>query len=209
MPESWTAKFRQSLTTGRERTFFLIVASGWLPMHIRLRLLPVIALAIAWLSLAPPVAADCEPAGPVAEALRAAPVAFVGTVVAVEGPAARFAVAEIWAGEVGAQVEVRGLSERSIGRSVEGPQGSTEDDRHWTNGATYLVVPWVEGSMLRDSICTATTEWSDDLAVLRPADATIVASQAPASAGPPVWILAIAVATVALAAGSALAFRRH
>jgi hypothetical protein len=172
-----------------------------------IRRLLIAALAISWLGLAPPAAADCEPAGPVADALRTAPVAFVGTVVAVDGPAARFAVAEVWAGEVGAEVEVRGLSERSIGRSVDGPQGFTEDDRHWTAGATYLVVPWVEGSVLRDSICTATTEWSDDLTALQPADARIL--EGLGTVGRPTWLLLIVIASAVLAAGSVLAFRRR
>jgi hypothetical protein len=173
-----------------------------------IRRLLIVTIAISWLCLAPPAAADCEPAGPVEEALRTAPVAFVGTVVAMEGPAARFAVAEIWAGEVGPEVEVRGLSNDGGVDSGFGA-GFTEDDRRWTDGATYLVVPWVDGSVLRDSICTATTEWSDELTALRPANATILESQATGSAEPPVWIPAVAVAALVLAAGSVLAFRRR
>ena len=173
-----------------------------------IRRLIIVTIAISWLGLAPPAAADCEPAGPVAEALRTAPVAFVGTVVATEGLAARFAVAEVWAGEVGPEVEVRGLSDDGGVDSGFGA-GFTEDDRHWTDGATYLVVPWVEGSVLRDSICTATTEWSDELAGLRPTDARMLDDQAHVSAGPPPWLLALALAGILLATGSVLAFRRR
>jgi len=171
-----------------------------------IRRLLIVTVAITWLGLAPPAAADCEPAGPVADALRTASVAFVGTVVAVEGPAARFAVAEVWAGEVGAEVEVRGVSD-DVGVDSGFGAGFTEDDRHWTDGATYLVVPWVDGAVLRDSICTATTEWSDDLAALRPADARILEGQG--TVEQPTWLLLIVIASAVLAAGSVLAFRRR
>jgi hypothetical protein len=86
-------------------------------------------------------------------------------------------------------------------------RGSPRTDRHWTDGATYLVVPWVDGAVLRDSICTATTEWSDDLAALRPADARILEGQG--TAGQPTWLLLIVIASAVLASGSVLAFRRR
>ena len=128
------------------------------------RLLPIpLALAVALAFGAGTVSADCELAGPLDDVLPAAPIAFVGTVVEVAAPVAFFEVREVWAGEVGHTVEVHGLT--------SGVQFS-EDDRQWEAGATYLVLPYSDGGVLRDSICTATTEWTDDLAALRPADAT-------------------------------------
>ncbi|HYI65543.1 MAG TPA: hypothetical protein VEW95_01310 [Candidatus Limnocylindrales bacterium] len=84
-------------------------------------------------------------------------------------------------------------------------EGPSEDDRTWAVGTTYLVVPHVDGPVLRDHICTATTPWTDDLAILRPADARMVT----APARPPVGVVLIAVMSIALATVSLLAFRRR
>lgn len=157
-----------------------------------------LALTLAWLAIAGPVAADCEMAPPLPDALDEAPVAFVGSVAALRGPAATFAVSEVWAGELGPVVEVRGLSERSVGRSTVGEQSFVEDDRRWELGETYLVVPIVDGSVLRDSICTATTEWTEDLAAHRPSDA-VFPSTTPSSPMPALIVASLIAAVAATA----------
>ena len=133
--------------------------------------------------------------------LPEAQIAFVGTVVAVEGPAATFAVREVWAGAVADRIQVRGLSDR-IGEADTGfGAGFTEDDRHWTEGATYLVIPWVDGGVLRDSVCTATAEWRAEFEDLRPSDARVVAATEEAPALVPTPILIAGIGVLLLAAG--------
>ena len=173
------------------------------------RTLISIVLMLAWLATAAVVAADCEPAGPLDQVLPAAQVAFVGTVVATQGPVASFAVREVWAGEIGASVEVRGLSDDVAGPDAGFGAGFTEDDRQWTEGATYLVVPFIDGDVLRDHICTATTEWSPELDDLRPADARTLAPAEGAPAGVPMPVLLIGAMLVVVAGASVLAFRRR
>ncbi|MCC6617579.1 MAG: hypothetical protein IT341_00910 [Chloroflexi bacterium] len=162
---------------------------------------PLIAAAVlAMLAMAPPRAsADCQPADPIDQALRTAPVAFVGTVTASDGPIATIEVREVWAGDVGRTVEVRGSS--------DGP-GFAEDDRTWTDGTTYLVLPWVDGDVLRDSWCTATTEWRPELAGLRPPGATVYGPAAPDD-GPPTALLLLAAAAVIVLLIGAVAFARR
>lgn len=172
----------------------------------RPRFVPL-ALTLAWLAIAGPVAADCEMAPPLPDALDEAPVAFVGSVAALRGPAATFTISEVWAGELGPVVEVRGLSERSVGRSTEGEQSFVEDDRTWVLGETYLVVPIVDGSVLRDSICTATTEWTDELAAHRPSEAVVVTT-IPSSPMPTLVVVVAAIALALIVLGDA-AFRRR
>jgi hypothetical protein len=133
-------------------------------MPIRLVLAFASALLLASGGLLAPgrVAADCQPVGSLAEALAGAPVAFVGTVVAADpsGPRAIFQVEEVWAGDLPATVEVRGISDGA---------GLGEDDRTWQVGSRYLVIPYLaDGGVLRDSICSGTAAWRDDLAKLRP-----------------------------------------
>ena len=96
------------------------------------RFAPVLAL-LALPALASQAAADCEPAGPLDEEIPVASVAFVGTVTATRGAVAQFAVSEVWAGEVGPAVEIRGISDNV-------PGGIGEDDRTWVVGDAYLVV---------------------------------------------------------------------
>ena len=173
-----------------------------------IRRFPMAAATLALVLLAPSRAvADCQPAGPIEQALAAAPVAFVGTVTAVDGPSARFAVAEVWAGSVGADVEVRGLGDG--GPDTGFGAGFSEDDRHWVDGATYLVVPMIDGAILRDHLCTATTEWGPDLEQLRPADARILAGEPEPAQAPPVAILAMMAAVAVIGVGALLAFRRR
>lgn len=173
-----------------------------------IRTLVFSALLLAWLAFAAPAHADCERPGPIDAMLPEAPVAFVGTVVALEGPVATFAVEEVWAGEVGDSVEVRGLFDELGGPNAGMGAGVSEDDRHWTLGTRYLVLPWVADGVLRDHICTATTEWTSELGSLRPADARVLAAEeAPATVPTPILIAGIGVLLVA--AASVLAFRRR
>ncbi|MDQ2674070.1 MAG: hypothetical protein M3Y40_05395 [Chloroflexota bacterium] len=161
----------------------------------------VLALGVALALAARPVAADCQPAGPIQEELPRAQVAFVGTAVDVVGSMATFEVHEIWAGMVPNPVEVHGLTS-----GVE----FSEDDRRWDVGTRYLVVPIVDGDVLRDSLCTATMDWHSDLLALRPRTAEILGAgpeEAP-MAVPPALLLAGGVIVV-LAGASWLAFRRR
>jgi hypothetical protein len=170
-----------------------------MPARRRRLVIPALALALVGLGAAP-VAADCQMAGPLEDELQAAEVAFVGTTTEVIGSMALFEVHEVWAGSVGDTVEVHGLTS-----GVE----FSEDDRRWEAGTTYLVLPYAEGGVLRDSICTATTVWRDDLAALRPAAAVIHASQEPGSASLPIAIPIVAVVLAVVALVSVVAFRRR
>ena len=167
------------------------------------------ALMLAWLALAVPAMADCDLPGPIDQVLPEAQVAFVGTVMTVDGPAATFAVREVWAGAVADTIEVRGLADQVGGPDAGFGAGFSEDDRHWTDGATYLVIPVVDGGVLRDSICTATTEWQPELEDLRPATARIVAATEEPAATVPAPILIVGVVVLLLTLASVLAFRRR
>ena len=172
------------------------------------RLIPVV-FALAGLATASPASADCDPAGPVERVLPKADVAFVGSVTATDGSVARFAVAEVWAGDLPDVVEIRGLNDGLAGRGgAAGPAPIVEDDRLWTVGQTYLVLPVVEGAVLRDQACTATTEWSAELAGLRPADARIVAAEEAGGVSVPPAVLAAGGVLLLVIIVSVLAFRR-
>lgn len=153
------------------------------------------AMAFAW-----PVAADCELAGPIEEALPAAPIAFVGTVTRAAGPIATFAVTEVWAGDVGATVEIRGLSDDG---------GVGEDDRLWTPGERYLVLPIIDRGALRDHGCTATTEWRPELDRLRPDDARITSTAATGGVDVPTAVLVVVAVVLVTGGASVLVFRRR
>jgi hypothetical protein len=159
---------------------------------MQIRHLVATAAVVAWLALPRPALADCQPAGPLAQELARAPIVFVGTAVdtGVDGaPPATFLVEEVWVGQLPAEsVRVRGLS-------VDETFG--EDDRGWRRGARYLVVPIVDGNVLRDSICSATTEWRPELAAFRPSG---LPSSDTGIAVPLLPILAVAAFVVALLA---------
>jgi hypothetical protein len=182
-------------------------------MPLRHRASLVLALATVAVAVVPPgtAFADCQPAGPLEQELPTAAVAFVGRVVATDGPVARFAVSEVWAGPVGAEVEVRGLSDEPArpGEGIGRPAVVVgEDDRTWEAGATYLVLPFVDGHVLRDHLCTATTRWIPELADLRPSDARIVAaSESSGGVSTPPSILALGAAVAAIGLVAVAAFR--
>ena len=170
-------------------------------MTIRERLIAPI-LAMAWAAAAGPVAADCDPAGSPEEVLPTAEVAFVGRVVEVQDGVARFAVSEVWAGAVGESVEVRGVTDLA-GNAVG------EDDRQWVKAEMYLVIPFVDGPVLRDHICTATTAWTDELAGLRPADAREIVPEAPEEGVVSIGFVIFVVTLVGVVGLSLIAFRRR
>lgn len=175
---------------------------------MRTRFATVTAFLVAMLATATPVTADCDLVGTPAEVLPTAEVAFVGTVVQVDGSLARFDVLEDWTDTVDDSVEVVGLRAHRGGD----PNMMTEDDREWHFGATYLVIPSVTGNVLQDHICTATTEWREDLGALRPPGVeAAVGGAAPTEApsSPPLPVLLIGVAAVVVAGVSVLAFRRR
>ncbi len=163
---------------------------------MKIRLPQSVLLAMAWLALAVPVAADCDMARSVDDALADGSLVFVGEATDVQGPRATFAVREVWSGEVGPTVTIHGFSDE--GQPVE-------DDREWTEGATYLVVPFVDRDALRDNICTPSQIWDAQLAELRPADARIVAAEE--SDQSPLAFAGLVL--LALAGISLLAFRRQ
>jgi hypothetical protein len=158
---------------------------------MQIRHLVATAAIVTCLALPAPALADCQPAGPLAQELAQAPIAFVGTVMET-GPAARagnarIQVEDVWVGNLRETVTVYGLSGEQVG----------EDDRTWQIGARYLVLPIVDGNVLRDSICSATTEWRPELAALRP---TGVSSPATEIAVPLLPTLGVAAFVVVLLA---------
>jgi hypothetical protein len=175
-----------------------------------LRRLIAFVLALMWASVAAPVAADCEPAGPIEEELLAAPVAFVGTVTEVVGGSARFNVLEVWAGDVGEEAHVVGGGWFAARGGQQARRQIVEDDRSWELGETYLVLPVPHQGLLADNACTATTVWESDLEAFRPADVVGnepgQADEASAVPYAPVAVSAVAVVLLGL---SALALRRR
>jgi hypothetical protein len=177
--------------------------SGWEPIQytepMRARSSLAVTASLLAVMAASPVAADCDLAS-FEEELATAPVAFVGAVTALDGPVATFKVLEVWAGDVPPVVEVRGLSDN--------PDGAFgEDDRQWQAANAYLVFPIVDGDVLRDSICTATNEWTPELEQFRPPDARLLAAEDPEPF--PIGLALVAGVIVAVAAISVVAFRRE
>ena len=167
---------------------------------MRYQILLAVGIALANLAFPAAVRADCQPASSVAEALAATEIAFVGTVfAAVEGePGAAFIVDEVWVGDLPETIGVRGM----------GDAGFMEDDRHWAIGVRYLVIPYVDGGVLRDHICTATTEWREELADLRPEDARAPGeSPSPPGEGIPIEVLGVLAALGVLGIVGLIAFR--
>lgn len=140
--------------------------------------LPILA---ASLLLAAPgaVLADCAEPAPLEKAVGTADIVFVGTVTVATNNRrwAQVAVEEVWRGpDQPATVVVRG-----------GPEGNmmTSVDRSFEIGRTYLFVPYIdpETGALTDNSCTSTTEFTNDTARLRPADARKPLGAAPVDAG--------------------------
>lgn len=133
-----------------------------------MRALPTgLALAIAaLLSSSGPVAASCAPIESVEEAIRASDVAFVGTVVRLsnDGRWATVRVEEVWHGpDLTAIVEVRGGAAGNVASSVDRTFAMTR----------YLFAASIADGTLQDNACTATAEWSGELARFRPDSARL------------------------------------
>ncbi|HET6745651.1 MAG TPA: hypothetical protein VFH90_07345 [Candidatus Limnocylindria bacterium] len=139
-----------------------------------------------------------------AQSLAAGELAFVGTVGSVSNSDrwATFQVREVWhATDLPRFVEVRGSAGGDdffgIFTSV------SSNDRFFAEGVTYLVFPHEEGDALYDNDCSATEEWSDRLADLRPASAHPPSPSLAESAGGVLWTVAAGV-LASLALGPAL-----
>jgi hypothetical protein len=119
-------------------------------------------LMFAALAAPTPADASCAIWGTETEMLADADVVFVGTVAAVrnESRSATVKVEEVWQGpDLPTTVEVDGGQEPGVWSSV---------DRQYTAGSRYLFAVAIHEGMLRDSACTMTSEWADDLLRFRP-----------------------------------------
>ncbi|MDQ3913954.1 MAG: hypothetical protein M3323_01295 [Actinomycetota bacterium] len=160
--------------------------------------------AIMSASFAPAARASCAGLPPMRQALRDAPAAFVGAVVATtnDGRWATVEVSEVWKGDVDARVEVRGGQ-----ADPPGPINvASSVDRHYREGKTYLFVPHAgSGSTFKDNSCTSTTAYRAALARFRPTGAIDPpAADNDGGDGFPYWIVGAAAA----AAGIVLVARR-
>ncbi|MHB8510381.1 MAG: hypothetical protein ACYDGR_17330 [Candidatus Dormibacteria bacterium] len=103
----------------------------------------------------------------IGEAIRTAPVVFVGSVTSTtdSGRTATVHVDELWRGPtLPAEVTLHG----SPGASA----AATSVDRHYVNGGRYLFVPASgNGPGFDDNACSQTREFGPDLVVYRPAEA--------------------------------------
>lgn len=159
---------------------------------------------------AAPVLASCVMPPPVEEAVRDAEIAFVGTVTSVanSGRWAMVAVEEVWKGpDLAPVVELRG-----------GPEGNTATsvDRSFTAGTRYLFLPFIAEGVLQETACSSTTEFTADLARLRPATARSPVPATPEpDAAPPfdaaslLVPAALVVGAGVLVFGAALVLRRR
>jgi hypothetical protein len=112
-----------------------------------------------------------------AERLQEAPVVFVGRVAATEnkGRTARVRVEQVWkGGPVADRVTVKGGAEGNAASSV---------DRSFEVGVRYLFAPVRDGASFRDNFCTATVEYSGDVARLVPDTVTLPRRSASGSSG--------------------------
>lgn len=184
-------------------------------MHVR-TFLSAAALAVAaLLPSALPASASCMfDDRPVEAKVQEATFVAVGTVVATRhgGTTAEVQLDEVWKGDASLR--------RIVVQGGSGQDGmATSVDRSFVEGTRYLLFPQPDGNIFLDNACSATQEWSDDLAAARPADATTIdASEAGAEADggdPPVGVVVaiaaggLAVAGAAGAAAMAASRRRE
>jgi hypothetical protein len=124
----------------------------------------VLAAAIVGAPAATPALASCATTPSIDEAVLLGDVVFVGTVTRTEngGRWATVRVEERWSGarSLDDTVEVHGGSE---------PGTATSIDRAYVRTRYLFVVRHGDG-FLEDDQCTATTQWTPDLARLRPID---------------------------------------
>ena len=153
------------------------------------RLTALTAAIVGSLALSQPAAASCITLPPLGEALAAAPMAFVGTVVETkhDGRTATFEVEEVWKGSVGARVVVNGGPEIDAMEAAEANGGgvATSVDRAYEQGARYLVVPFgARGKVLTDNACSSTQPYTAKLASHAPPGAEPPADKGSAEAAP-------------------------
>lgn len=141
------------------------------PRTAALRLLSALVVAtlamLAGLAAAGPVRASCAaPPGVAPPSFDDVDVVLVGTVLATAeaGRWASVVVDEVWRGpDLPGELLVKG---------GEGGNMWTSIDRTYEVGVRYLfALSNGDDGTLRDNACSATTEWTDDLTTLRPADA--------------------------------------
>ncbi len=172
-------------------------------MRIRWRLPPLLALA-AMILASSPAAASCAALPALDEHLALADAVFVGTVIGLNNAdrTALVSVEEIWHGPtLDGTVTVHG--------GPDDPSTFTSVDRTYVDGGRYLfAVTSVEGS-LRDDGCSATREWTPDLADLRPSEfSRPAATNQHDEPGPlPLTAIIVGSAVLVIAAASLLAFR--
>lgn len=163
----------------------------------RLALLPALAALAVLGTLAAPSAtlASCVQPPSIQDAARSAEIVFVGTVVetANRNTWATVQVEEIWRGpDQPTTIVIRG-----------GPGGNAASsvDRTFEVGVRYLFFPYAdETGGLADNSCTSTTQWSADLAALRPGDVRAPAATPPAN-GFDVMSIAVPAGMALLVAG--------
>lgn len=181
-----------------------------LPTLARLATIPgilLVALVVPSLARADdgPIVTDCAPPPPLEKAAATADLVFLGVVteIADGGRLATVAVKDVWRGDLPPIVRVAGGQD---------PTNPAEDDRTFEPSAAYLFLPVISGDHLVDSVCSSTTIWSDDLKVLRPANAhgpdpdAALAATPSASAGPLAFLGSFAgpMAIAALVGGGAI-----
>ena len=135
--------------------------------------------------------ASCAPPPPLEDRLGDARVVFVGTVVDTSNLErnAGVRVEKIWLGErLPQQVEVHG--------GEQSANVASSADREWVDGRRYLFVLDDTTSPFEDEACSATTEYTDEVASLEPEGTVGPIASEPGSFSP--WIL-VGVGLVALA----------
>jgi len=163
-----------------------------------------ILVASLWVTgSAVPALASCAglPA-PFSQTIASAPIVFVGTVTGTSDGdrTATVHVDELWRGpSMAAKVTVHGSPDVSA--------VATSVDRHYQNGKQYRFIPAsANGAAFDDNSCSATREFSSDLAAYRPADAR---RYPPALPGPPIVPIAAAGLVALSAAVAVLLVRRR
>jgi len=155
-------------------------------IHRRLAVGLILSLLTAFAVRQPASAmASCMIGPTLEQASATADTLFVGTVVSTSNGNrwAEVSVEEVWRGpDQPATVVVRG-----------GPLGDvfTSVDRSYRAGARYLFFPFAdpESGGLADNACTSTTEWTDELARLRPAEVRQPVGASPDASDLDVWSL--------------------
>lgn len=168
----------------------------------------ILASIVLGIAIPAPAFASCVVVDSVEAMVAEADAAFVGVVELVSNMD-RWAVVrvdEVWHGPVEtAVVEVRGGEGPGVGSSV---------DRTYQVGTRYLFAVSAEGGTFRDSSCSMTSVWHDDLLTMRPANARAAAPPAPVSTGavdPATLLLpaALVVAAAVLVFGLVFGIRRR